>query len=317
MTPKISVIVPVYKVEKYLDRCVSSILEQTFSDFELILVDDGSPDKCGEMCDAYAEKDDRITVIHKENGGLSDARNAGIDIANGEYLSFVDSDDYVAPDFLESMYGAIDRTGCMMSVCGIESFDDNGATDAIYSPASEETVVIGEDMYESLYQPSAWSKMYHRSIFDDIRYPVGRLFEDCFIYHLILDKIDKLVYVGKTLYYYYIRTDSIMHEQYKLKNTDIVDAVYQRAVFLDGKGYHKHADEAYLAVYSRLASAYTQLDRRQPEIKSRLEKLKSLYDSCYERMIKDEHFSAKQKAKLRLFRYAPSLHVKLFPMYTK
>ena len=102
-TPTISIIVPVYKVEAYLDRCVQSILNQTFSDFELILVDDGSPDRCGQMCDAYAQGDRRVRVIHKKNGGLSDARNAGIDAARGEYLGFVDSDDEIAPDMYESL----------------------------------------------------------------------------------------------------------------------------------------------------------------------------------------------------------------------
>jgi len=315
--PEISVIVPIFKVEKYLDRCVSSILNQTFKDYELILVDDGSPDNCGKMCDVYAAADPRIKVIHKENGGLADARNAGIDIAKGEYLAFVDSDDYIDLSFLEVMYNAVKSTGCMMAICNIEEFHEDGKHKSLYVASSSVKVLNGEEMYETLAQPAAWNKFYHRNIFDNIRYPKGRLFEDCFIYHLILEKLDKLVYVGKTLYYYYIRSDSIMHDEYKLKNTDIVDAVYERATFLDSHGHHEHADEAYLAMYTRLASAYTLLDKNDPGVRTRLNELKDLFDSCYNRIITDKHFSTKQKMKIRLFKWFPYLHVRLFPMNIK
>ncbi|HEL7541574.1 TPA: glycosyltransferase, partial [Enterococcus faecalis] len=117
--PKISIIVPVYNVEKYLEKCVRSILAQTFTDFELILVDDGSPDSSGAMCDQFAEQDERVKVIHKENGGLSDARNAGIEIATGEYLGFVDSDDYIADDMYELLYTNIVKEDADLSICGI------------------------------------------------------------------------------------------------------------------------------------------------------------------------------------------------------
>ncbi|EGO6689884.1 glycosyltransferase, partial [Enterococcus faecalis] len=117
--PKISIIVPVYNVEKYLEKCVRSILAQTFTDFELILVDDGSPDSSGAMCDQFAEQDQRVKVIHKENGGLSDARNAGIEIATGEYLGFVDSDDYIADDMYELLYTNIVKEDADLSICGI------------------------------------------------------------------------------------------------------------------------------------------------------------------------------------------------------
>ncbi len=315
--PEISVIVPVYNVFNCLDRCIESILSQSFSDFELIMVDDGSTDGCLEKCDEWSKKDSRIKVIHKENGGLSDARNTALDRISGEFISFIDSDDYVSPDFLQVMYDAIIRTGSMMSVCNIESFNDKGERKLSYIGSNEERTVSGEEMYQTLYQPSACNKLYHKSIFRDLRYPQGKLFEDCFIYHFILEKLDKLVYVGKTLYFYYIRSDSIMHDEYKLKNTDIVDAVYERATFLDSHGHHEHADEAYLAIYSRLASAYTLLDKKDPIVRERLSELKKLYNSCYKRMITDIHYNKKQKLRLWLFRFFPNLHVKLFPMNIK
>ena len=314
--PKISVIVPVYKVEKYLDRCVESIIEQSFTDFELILVDDGSPDKCPEMCDEWALRDNRIKVIHKENGGLSDARNAALDVASGDYISFIDSDDYVSSDFLESMYAAVNKYNCKMAVSNLASLYDDGSVKDMYSPKKTETYVTGEEMYDTLYKPDMCIKLFDRSIFEDLRFPKGKLYEDCFIYHLILEKLDGLVYVGKTMYYYYIRSDSIMHDKYGIKNTDIVDAVYERAVFLDSHGHHKHADEAYLAMYTRLASAYTLLDRRDPNVIARLSELKRLFNTCYKRIVTDKHISLKQKTKIRLFRYFPVLHTKLFPMIT-
>lgn len=315
--PKVSIIVPVYNVEKYLDRCVNSIIKQSFPDYELFLVDDGSPDNCPQMCDDWAKRDSRITVIHKANGGLSDARNVAIDIAAGEYLSFIDSDDYVAPDFLETMLSALENNNAKMAICNIESVDENNNTAPQYIPYDKEKKAIGKEIYESLYQPSACNKIYKKELFRNLRYPKGRLFEDTFVYHEILGQLDKIVYTGKTGYYYFVRSDSIMHDEYKLKNTDIIDAVYLRAKFLDEHDIHDHADEAYLAVYSRLATAYTLLDKTKADVKARLAECQSVYDSCYDRMIHDKHFSAKQKFRIWLLHTSPYLHVKLFPMNTK
>ena len=125
----ISVIIPVYKVEKYLDECLASVTGQTYRNLEIILVDDGSPDRCGEICDQWANKDNRIRVIHKQNGGLADARNAGIDVATGDYISFVDSDDYVDEDFLEGLYSALKKFNTKLAICNMTTFDENGKTD--------------------------------------------------------------------------------------------------------------------------------------------------------------------------------------------
>lgn len=123
---KLSIIVPVYKVEQYLDKCVESILAQTFTDYEIILVDDGSPDNCGQMCREWERRDGRIRTIHKENGGLSDARNAGIDIAKGDYIGFVDSDDYIKPDMFEVLVANLERNNADISMCGYMDVYANG-----------------------------------------------------------------------------------------------------------------------------------------------------------------------------------------------
>lgn len=177
--PTISVIVPVYKVEPYLNRCVDSILRQTYQDFELILVDDGSPDRCGEICDEYARQDSRIHVIHKENGGLSDARNAGIDWveanSDSRWLIFADSDDWVHPELLARLLDAATAFDLKISVCGYQ--ETEGADPA----------VLPEDMRPHRWTPKqfymehfvnatvAWGKLYSRSCFRDIRYPVGKI----------------------------------------------------------------------------------------------------------------------------------------------
>ena len=201
--PKVSIIVPIYNVEKYLCRCVDSILAQTFTDYELFLVDDGSPDNCGMICDGYAKKDGRIKVIHKANGGLSDARNVAIDIASGEYFSFIDSDDHVEPDMIETMYNALVETDSDMAVCGMDSFDDKGNTGEFYKPHAERMIFEGEGRCELLYQPCAMNKCYKRSIFDDLRYPKGKLSEDAYIFHYIMERAVRIVYTGKISYHYF------------------------------------------------------------------------------------------------------------------
>ena len=164
--PLISVIVPVYKVEKYIHKCVDSILTQTFPDFELFLVDDGSPDNCGKICDEYAEKDNRVIVIHKENGGLSDARNVAIDRAKGDYLTFIDSDDYVSENHLETMYNALTETDSDIAIANITSFSEDKYNDEFYRPVKTRKMLQGKEaVFSTIYRPCAQTKLYKRYVF--------------------------------------------------------------------------------------------------------------------------------------------------------
>ena len=310
--PEISVIVPVYKVEKYLNKCVDSILVQTFTDFELFLVDDGSPDRCGEICDEYAQMDNRIIVIHKSNGGLSDARNAGIDRMTGKYVCFVDSDDWISKDALSSLYDAITRTGSQVATGNIISVYEDGKTEELYFPVRKETVLTGEELLTTLLRPNAINRLYVSSIFKELRYPVGRLYEDVFVYHKILDQIDKMVLTGKPSYYYLMRSGSIMHTEYNIRFTDIVDAIYDRAEWLERIGQHKLASETRLFVYSRVSVAYSHLDKNNPEHKKRLKEIKAIYDDCYRYLIKDRSISKKEKIGLFALKYFPVLHGRLW-----
>lgn len=181
--PLISVIVPIYKVERYLRKCVESILHQTYSRLEVILVDDGSPDGCGKICDEYAAADSRVKVIHKENGGLSDARNAGIDIASGDFFSFIDSDDWIEPDTYEAMVKAAEKYGAKLVCAG--RFDEEEATGiaAVGLCPEKEEFVPAKELIRRIFRwdhldSAAWDKLYARALFEQIRYPVGRVVED-------------------------------------------------------------------------------------------------------------------------------------------
>jgi len=210
----ISVVIPVYKVEQYLSECVDSILNQTYDALEIILVDDGSPDSCGKICDEYAKRDSRIKVIHKENGGLSDARNAGIDIASGDYITFVDSDDYIAKDMIEKLYSALIKNNADVSLCARYCFGDKIET--FIFPEKNECIVLGEkNKYESLDFIlhncwEAWSKLFKINLFKEFRYPKGVLYEDFSLTPKIFFYVSRSVFIPEGLYYYRIRDDSIM-----------------------------------------------------------------------------------------------------------
>jgi glycosyltransferase involved in cell wall biosynthesis len=239
---KISVIVPVYKVEPYLHRCVDSILAQTFTDFELILVDDGSPDNCGSICDEYAEKDCRVHVIHQENGGLSAARNAGIDwvFANSdsEWLSFVDSDDWVSTLFLENLYSAIKQTNLLISACPYQRVE---AYSLYHCDISSATSVNWDDFYlnDPVNAIIAWNKLYNKELFNNLRYPVNRIHEDQFLTYKLLYKAGKIAIIPNALYYYFQNPNGIMGRPFSLIRLDEIDALDEQCFFFDSINDHR------------------------------------------------------------------------------
>lgn len=226
-TPELSIIVPIYKVEKYLDECIQSILGQTFTDLELILVDDGSPDACPQMCDAAAEQDSRVRVIHQKNGGLSAARNTGIEAARGNWLGFVDSDDFVAPDFYEKLYNAAVNADADCAVCSVQLTHEDGSR--MDTPPQWKVYgggYTGEDVLKTITWQNnapylvAWNKLYRREVFRTLRYPVGRINEDVFIFAELFDTIKMVACVEQPLYFYRQRKDSIMQSKCTLRNLD-------------------------------------------------------------------------------------------------
>ena len=232
----ISVIVPVYKVEEYLDKCIESIVNQTYKNLEIVLVDDGSPDNCPKMCDEWAEKDNRIKVIHKKNGGLSDARNAGLEIATGEYIGFVDSDDCIAAEMYEKLLNAIIEDESDIAACDIEMIFDDNSKNIVMTPKSrlvlnrseaEESIIT-----EKLLKHPVWYKLYKKTVINNIMFEVGKLHEDVFWSYQVIGDANKVSIIDYVGYFYYQRSNSIMGENYSLRRLDAVEAKVQRQEYL-------------------------------------------------------------------------------------
>lgn len=246
--PTISVIVPVYKVEPYLHRCVDSILNQTFQDFELILVDDGSPDNCGAICDEYAAQDSRIHVIHQENGGLSAARNAGIDWAfansDSEWLGFVDSDDWIHLEFLERMLRAANQTNTSICACGLCHISDEADVPDIVFGAEDVEIREVEEFTCNEYNLStnAPTKIYRKRLFQNHRYPLGKLHEDAFLTYLILFQEAELAYIPRPMYYYFQSPDSITRSKWNVKKLDNIEAHKEQVRYFKEHNYMKAYD---------------------------------------------------------------------------
>lgn len=226
---KISVIVPIYKVEDYLDRCVETIVNQTYSNLEIILVDDGSPDNCPKMCDNWAQKDNRIKVIHKTNGGLSDARNAGLEIATGELIAFIDSDDWVSLHMFEDLLKAMDETNADVIECNYKYvYEGDEVADISYDEQSicayNAEQALKELLSERKLKNVVWNKLYTKEIIGDIRFEVGKIHEDVFFTYQILGKAKCVAKLEEELYYYLQRNDSIMGVQFSLKNLSSLEA---------------------------------------------------------------------------------------------
>lgn len=253
MNPKISVIVPVYKAEKYLHRCVDSILAQTFTDFEVLLIDDGSPDRSGEICDEYAQKDSRVRVFHKENGGVSSARQCGIDNANGEYTIHADPDDWVEPNMLEELYAKAKEDDADMVIC---DFYYNSKTKQIYQrqkPTALDHETVLKELFQQLHG-SCWNKLVKRTCYKDIRFDQTlSLYEDLFFNACLLRKPIKISYVPKAYYHYdLVINDTSICKSYSYKSYLYDVMVYNKFcdTLKDSKVYsYAKANMGYLIVH--------------------------------------------------------------------
>ena len=309
----ISVIIPVYKVEKYLCRCVDSVLEQTYTNMEIILVDDGSPDNCPVMCDEYARQDSRVKVIHQENAGLSGARNAGIDMAQGQWLAFVDSDDYLAADFLERLYQACVDTGSSLSVCRWEYV--HGETIPEHG-TGETRVYTGREMLANLYVPDgsyfvvAWNKLYRKELFEDIRYPLGRIHEDEATTYRIYDKVKKAAYVDRSLYDYFVTPVSITRG-FNPKRMDWVTAVAERLDFFEQKGYTELMVPGLQALADGSIDIWFGLRDQLPGSEKQQEEIRTLIREGLRRVKKYGKFPLRTEIGYRLFLTWPGLYRKL------
>lgn len=304
MKDLISIIVPIYQVEDYLIECLDSIINQEYTNLEIILVDDGSKDKCPKICDDYKFKDDRIKVVHKTNGGLSDARNAGLDIAKGKYICFVDSDDILNKNFVKILYDNIKNTDADISVCdflsikNINDISNNNITNNLKHYTKEE---ILNSFYkkQSLRLVLAWNKLYKREIWNNIRYPKGKVHEDEFVIHHILDNINKLVISDSKLYYYRQRENSIT-SVYNKKRLNALEALEDRLDFYKKQSNEKMYNNTLYNFFFSIRHHLKQMKDIE-EFKDIENSLKNKYDQVYKQLLKCKTIPLLKKIKLILY----------------
>lgn len=235
----VSIIVPVYNVEKYLRNCVESILQQTFENFELLLIDDGSPDKCGKICDEFALTDSRVKVFHQENKGLSAARNVGIEMSRGDFLTFIDSDDFIFPHYLEKLISACTDNDADMAVCDFVRCSSNDTLNDMVEVYLDKHTEIFSNQRMSVFfttnkiSTTAWGKLYKRTLFEDVRYPLGKYNEDIFVTYMIVHFSRNVVFSDYQGYVYRKNELSIMNEPFSLKKIDPIEGCLERAGFIE------------------------------------------------------------------------------------
>lgn len=281
----ISIIIPVYKVEKYLNKCIRSVVEQTYTNLEIILVDDGSPDYCPQICDKWAAKDSRIRVIHKENGGLSDARNAGLAIAQGEYIGFLDSDDYIKEDMYEKLYIAIVENNADIAICNLEKVTEEGDKIECVSPVKNEILTREVALHRILkencwYYVTVWNKLYHKSVLSGIEFPKGKIHEDEFVIHEIIFQSQRIVTLEEKLYMYVQRNGSIMNRKKDVKSLDSIEAICKRVEFYKANGLKEYFPELSI----RLKNLYVKCRLEIPVLQSKSNRERiSQIDKMYKR----------------------------------
>lgn len=320
MNELVTVIIPVYNVEKYIDRCMECVLGQTYTNLEIIMIDDGSKDASGKIIDEYAKKDSRIQVYHKENGGQASARNLGVSKATGEYICFVDSDDCIHERYVETLLAICHDTDCDLAICTYENFEGDSVDwkqelpmadvetetplqtlDAIFSPRNVETIVV-------------WNKLYKRSNIQNVKFVEGRIFEDEEVSARLIHASHKVARVAKPMYYYFQNNAGTMGGEFTLKKLDILWALETRmSFFKDNKLTELYYKDAYKYMCKLLTHYYRvgKMSEKHPEIqKEIMEKYKKLLKEC---SVCD--WSVKRRVSMKVFSFIPSLYVKMTGKY--
>ena len=294
--PEISVIIPVYNAAPYLDKCIGSVLDQDYKDFELILVNDGSTDNSLEICREWAQKDARIIVLDKENGGQSEARNLGIEKAVGKYLSFVDSDDYITTDYLSYLLGLFAKSDkCSMTVCN-RQYIKNGQLRQKFNYISDEGVVFNQtECYRrallSQISHGPWARLYKREVFDKLRYPVRKKHEDTYILGDLIEADEEIVFGNKVCYWYVVHGESTVHTNNLSRLNDLIDATEH---FAEMAVQHDPAlrNEAVCKVAHARLSALSLLERNSQETRKQAKQWKK-------EILKDRSIILKEKENLK------------------
>lgn len=317
MDQLISVIVPVYKTEKYLRKCVDSILNQTYKKLEIILVNDGSPDNSGKICDEYAKKDRRIIVIHQKNSGISTVMNKGLDIAKGSYIATVDSDDNIHEQMLEILYNNLKNFEADISVCSYSLiYEGNVNKDSQQQGLSlrEESIKVftSKEALGKLYggmhsiDSFAWNKLYKKELFDNIRFLEGKMYEDMFIIHRLLDSASKVVVSDLPLYYYLQRSDSITGKPFNFSNLEILAALEERMILLEEREYVEEYNKTYEVFLDFAFDFYYLAEKHYPDEKGRIREIKNIFIKLYKQH-DNKQLSKRTKVKYELFCISPFL----------
>lgn len=321
---KISVIVPVYNVEQYLRKCIESILSQTYSNIEIILVNDGSTDKSLQICKEYAIKDKRIVIYDKRNNtGLSDARNKGIDIATGDYLVFVDSDDWINKNMIEVLYyEAFNNNACITQCNFIRIFDDKKTY--VHNDTNNVSILQSKEALEKIYTLDStrytvvWNKIYKKNMFKDIRFPLGKLHEDEFITYKLFDKANKIVNIDTAMYYYRQRKGSITNSSFNKKRLDVLEALNQRIDYFSKKGYKKLKLKTVNQLQYSLRNCYFEIYYSSIDGKDELyQKIKKQIIYNYLPFITNRYISMKSKVAISMILIDGSIYCKLFRKYNR
>lgn len=319
--PLISIIIPIYNVEAYLRRCLNSIIHQTYSNLEIILVDDGSPDKCGDICDEYSILDNRIKVIHKDNEGLSQARNVGLDIAIGEYIGLIDSDDWVKTNYIQELYNLIKDYNADISICNfIKVYNDNEVVNINKNvEVKKYTNIQALEQYfneYSLQMIVAHCKLYRAWLFKDIRYPLRKVHEDEYTTYKLLYRANKIMFTTACLYYYFQRSDSIIGTGFNLKGRyNYLEAIEERFSFYKKMGFEllwKNTIKNYFEEIVYIYIYLIQCKGHKADFTILLKKAKSLQNE-----ILNNNFKLKFKIYYLMFTKIPKITLKLHKVYMK
>lgn len=312
--PLISVVVPIYNVEKYLNECIESIVNQTYNNLEIILVNDGSTDNCAKICDDWINKDERIRVIHKENGGLSSARNAGIDVAKGEYINFIDSDDFISNDFIEFLYGNLIENESDISCCGCYHYFSHSLKEVRHfqniskTLCSEDAIIYMNTV--GYLGVSTCNKLFKISLFEDIRYPIGKLSEDWFILFKLIDKANKVTYDSSPKYYYRQRNGSIT-KNIKI-NTDCEEASKECLEFCIDK-YPKAVPSAIQSYVLACIGIYNTILCSNYDSAKLVNYKEKIYK--FKKDIDTTHLSNSRKIQIKLFLLSTRLYNIIFSLF--
>lgn len=323
--PEISVIVPIYKAESFLSECINSIVNQSFRDIEIVLVDDGSPDNCPKICDEYAEKDSRIVVIHQKNGGISAARNAGIEAAKGKYISFCDSDDFFDEDFLSTLYSVMKERNADIVTCRFKGIypdrtvvkSNTGNIIEYTNLEAMDELFFGEGPMPEVrlkINVVSWNKLYTKELFDNIRFPVGEMNDDVGTAYKLVHAAKKIVYIDKPLYNYRMTEESATRGGFNEHKFEILKTLRTQMEYFKSNSLMKYYEIAEANYYTQLINLLYY--SRKYKFKLKYRELTALLNNEYEKIEKNP-FLKEKMIKYKLFKISPALFCWVWSLYMK